>query len=213
MDIKLSKTDKKILLDSKDIYSLMQKILLKASPVHQNKEHFWILGLANNNKLLFVELISLGSVNRTIVEPMEVYNPAIRRRAVKIVLCHNHPSGSTKPSDEDFDITDRLIQVGQIINIPVVDHLIITTSSYLSFADVCLMKRLHKSIQYVPDYALAQKVRDVTTEEAEKEIVKIKKEVQQQMRHTAAKLRKFGLTAKQIAECTNLTIREVRHLK
>ncbi|MFK7798395.1 MAG: JAB domain-containing protein [Aureispira sp.] len=208
MNIKLSKADKKILIAPKDIYSVMQKILLQATPIHQNKEHFWILGLANNNKLLFVELVSLGSVNKTIVEPMEVYSPAIRQRAVKIVLCHNHPSGSLKPSEEDCDITDRLIQVGRIVNIPVVDHLIISTTSYLSFVEVSLMKCLKKSIQYVPNYALAQ----IMAERTEIQIAKIKEEAQKNTRSTAAKLKKLGLTAKEIAECTNLTIREVRSL-
>ena len=209
MNIKLSKADKKILLTPKDIYSVMQKILLQASPIHQNKEHFWVLGLANNNKLLFVELVSLGSVNKTIVEPMEVYSPAIGQRAVKIVLCHNHPSGELAPSDEDYDITDRLIQVGRIINIPVVDHLIISTTSYLSFVEVYLMKYLEKSIQYVPSYALAQ----IMSERAEVQIAQAKEEARQNLLGVAAKLKKHGLTAKQIAECTTLTIREVRGLK
>ena len=209
MEIKLSKADKKILLTTKDIYSLMQKILLQASSINQNKEHFWILGLANNNKLLFVELVSLGSVNRTIVEPMEVYSLAIRKRAVKIILCHNHPSGSTKPSEEDCNMTDRLIQVGRIVNIPVIEHLIISTSSYLSFVDVGLMDHLKKSIQYVPNYALAQ----IMAERAAVQIAKIREEALQNLLGVAAKLKEYDLTAKQIAECTNLTIKEVRSLK
>jgi DNA repair protein RadC len=209
MEIKLSKTDKKILLTPKDIYSVMQKILLQASPINQNKEHFWVLGLANNNKLLFVELVSLGSVNKTIVEPMEVYSLAIRKRAVKIILCHNHPSGSTKPSEEDWNITDRLIQVGRIVDIPVVEHLIISTTSYLSFADTGLINFLNKSIQYVPNYALAR----IMDERANAQIAKIRAEARQKLLGVAAKLKKYGLTAKQIAECTNLPIKEVRSLK
>ncbi|MFK7797009.1 MAG: JAB domain-containing protein [Aureispira sp.] len=213
MNIKLSKADKIPLLQPKDRYSIMQKILLQADKIKQNKEHFWVLGLASNNKLLFVELVSLGSVNKTIVEPMEVYSLAIRRRAVKIVLCHNHPSGTLKPSAEDYDITDRLIQVGLIVNLPVVDHLIISDTSYLSFEEIGLMEFLKKSIQYVPSYALAQRVQALIAESVEKQIARIKKEARQNMFRTAIQLKKHGLTAKEIAECTNLTVREVRSLK
>ncbi|MFK7798418.1 MAG: RadC family protein [Aureispira sp.] len=213
MNIKLSKADKILLLNPKDIYSVMQKILLQADQIKQNREHFWVLGLATNNKLLFVELVSLGSVNRTIVEPMEVYSLAIRQRAVKIVLCHNHPSGQLKPSEEDYNITDRLIQVGLIVNVPVVDHLIISDTGYLSFEDVGLMQFLRSSIQYVPKYALAQRVQAVIAESVEKQLAKIKEEAQQNMLSVAVYLKKRGLSAKEIAECTNLTIKEVRRLK
>jgi DNA repair protein RadC len=71
----------------------MQQILLREDKIDQNREHFWVIGLANNNRILFIELVSLGTVNRTLVEPMEVYSLALQKRAVKIILCHNHPSG------------------------------------------------------------------------------------------------------------------------
>lgn len=212
MNIKLSKADKKILLKSKDTYSVMQKILLQADKINQNKEHFWILGLATNNKLLFVELVSLGSVNRTIVEPMDVYSIAMHRRAVKIVLCHNHPSGSLQPSKEDYDITDRLIQGGLILNVPVVDHLIISTTSYVSFEDMGWMDILRDSIRHVPKYAFAQKVETKVSEWMEQQIAKTKEEARQHLLYIIAQLNKRGMSAKEIAQCTNLTVREVRRL-
>ncbi|WP_417800293.1 JAB domain-containing protein, partial [Tenacibaculum sp.] len=109
MDIKLTEQEKIKILNSDDIYGIMQKVLLRESKIDQNREHFWVIGLANNNRILFIELISLGTVNATLVEPMEVFSFALQKRAVKIILCHNHPSGELKPSEADKDISDRLI--------------------------------------------------------------------------------------------------------
>ena len=115
--------------------------------------------MAQNNRVLFIELISLGSINTTIVEPMEVFSFALQKRAVKIILVHNHPSGELKPSKADLDVTDRMIQVGKIVNTPVLDHLIISTESYMSFEEESLMEELAKSTKYVPHFALKQRLK------------------------------------------------------
>ena len=118
-----------------------------------------MVGLENNNRILFIELISLGSVNHTIAEPMEVFSLALQKRAVQIILVHNHPSGELLPSEPDKDITNRLIQVGKIVRTKVLDHLIITTESYVSFADLGLMKKLARSKKYVADYLIEEKLK------------------------------------------------------
>jgi DNA repair protein RadC len=137
----------------------MQQILLREHKIDQNREHFWVIGLENNNRILFIELISLGSVNSTIAEPMEVFSLALQKRAVKIILCHNHPSGELEASDLDRDITDRLIQVGKIVKTPVIDHLIISEQGFLSFDEAGLMSVLEKSTKYVPSYVLEEMIR------------------------------------------------------
>ncbi|CAA6826957.1 MAG: DNA repair protein RadC, partial [uncultured Aureispira sp.] len=154
MDIQLTDSEKIKILNSDDIYGIMQKILLREQKIDQNREHFWVIGLENNHRILFIELVSLGTVNQALVKPMEVFSLALQKRAVKIILCHNHPSGELKPSDADKDITDKLIQVGIIVNTPVLDHLIISTKSYLSFGDIGLFQELELSTKYVPPYKL-----------------------------------------------------------
>ncbi len=221
MNVNLSKADKIKLLNSKSIYSIMQKILLREEDIEQNKEHFWILGLANNNRLLFVELISLGSVNKTIVEPMEVYSMALQKRAVKIILCHNHPSGELKPSPEDQDITDRLIQVGLIVDLPVLDHLIISDISYLSFVDIGLMEELEKSIKYVPSYAVAQRIRAEMEALMEERIAEAKElatfiakeEERLKILAIATALKNSGMEVNAVAEYTGLTVKVVKAIK
>jgi DNA repair protein RadC len=123
--------------------------------------------------VLNIELVSLGSINKTIVEPMEVFSVPLQKRAVKIILVHNHPSGELKPSDSDKDITDNLIQAGRIMHVPVLDHLIISERSYYSFKDNGLLDQLEKSLKYVPAYEIKrryeEKAKQVGNEEGQKE--------------------------------------------
>jgi DNA repair protein RadC len=95
---------------------------LREEKIDHDGEHFWVVGLANNNRILFIELISLGAVNATIAEPMEVFSLAPQKRSVRIILVHNHPSGELMPSEADKDSTDRIFQVGRIVNLEVYDY-------------------------------------------------------------------------------------------
>jgi len=203
MDIELTQEERIKILNSDDIYGIMQKILLRESKIDQNREHFWVIGLENNNRILFIELISLGTVNKTLAEPMEVYSLALQKRAVKIILCHNHPSGELTPSDADKDITDKLIQVGLIVNTPVTDHLIITLNSYLSFKNIGLLEELEQSTKYVPKYELERRIKKEASE-----IAKRKEKIE-----IAKQLKRKGIDNETIAFSTGLTIEEVEKLK
>ncbi|WBX75339.1 JAB domain-containing protein [Tenacibaculum ovolyticum] len=203
MDIKLAEEEKIKILNSEDIYRIMQKILLRENKIDQNREHFWVIGLANNSRILFIELISLGSINKTIAEPMEVFSFALQKRAVRIILCHNHPSGELQPSEEDKNISDRLIQVGIIVNTEVLDHLIISDKNYLSFADTGLLNELKKSTKYVPKYVLEQQIRKEAVEIANnKKTVEIAKE-----------FKRNGVDNETIALSTGLSLMEIEKLK
>ncbi|TYA74031.1 JAB domain-containing protein [Seonamhaeicola marinus] len=203
MDIKLTEEERIKILNSDDIYGIMQKILLREDKIDQNREHFWVIGLETNNRILFIELISLGTVNKALAEPMEVFSLALQKRAVKIILCHNHPSGELKPSEADKDITDRLIQVGIIVDTEVIDHLIISNKSYLSFNDTGLLDELKKSTKYVPKYVLEQRFKKEATEIAnKKKTIEIVKE-----------LKRNGVDNETIALSTGLSIEEVEKLR
>lgn len=203
MNIKLTESEKIKVLNSDDMYGIMQKILLREQKIDQNREHFWVIGLENNNRILFIELISLGTVNKTLVEPMEVFSFALQKRAVNIILCHNHPSGELKPSEDDKDITDRLIQVGIIVDLKVIDHLIVSNKSYLSFKDIGLLEELEKSTKYVPPYVLAERIKKEATE-----IAKRKEKIE-----IAKSFKRSGIDNKTIAENTGLSIEEVEKLR
>ena len=184
MNIKLANKGKIQIQNSEDIYSVMQRILMREEKVDRGREHFWTISLDNSNKILNIELVSMGSFNATIVEPMEVFSVPLQKRAVHLVLVHNHPSGTLKPSDADKDITDRLIQVGRIMKVLVLDHLIITESSYYSFANSGLLDELSKSLKYVPAFeikkryekAALEKGKDKGKREGKKEMARLMKQ-------------------------------------
>lgn len=145
MNVRLTKEQKIKVLNSSDIYAVMQQILLRENKIRRNQEHFWVVGLSTKNKILFIELIGLGATNRVNADPPDVFRMAIYKLAVKIILVHNHPSGSTDLSQGDNEFTDRMLKVGKLINIEVLDHLIITEDNYASLADMGIIDQLKKS--------------------------------------------------------------------
>ncbi|PIT32709.1 JAB domain-containing protein [Snodgrassella alvi] len=159
MDIKLGKNDKRYIEGSDDVFSIMQRVLLRENKIDKEKEHFWIIGMNEAGYILYIELIALGSVKAVNIEPMNVYRVAVMKNATRVIAIHNHPSGRLVPSKADLDITDRLIQVGRILNIALVDHLIISTEAYESFRSMGIMADLEKSITYVPTYQVVEQIR------------------------------------------------------
>lgn len=99
------------------------------------KEHFIVATLNGAHSVISVKLITIGILNRTLIHPREVFREAIKDNAASIILVHNHPSGNVEPSEEDKNVTQRLTDAGDIIGIKVLDHLIISTKNYYSFAE------------------------------------------------------------------------------
>ena len=99
------------------------------------KEHFYCVLLNSKHRIIREVLVSIGSLNFSIVHPREVFSPAIRECAESLILVHNHPSGDSSPSREDFLVTKRLSDVGKMVGIEVLDHIIIANNHYLSFQE------------------------------------------------------------------------------
>ena len=145
MNVRLTKEQKIKVLNSADIYAIMQQVLLRENKIRRNQEHFWVVGLNHNNKILFVELIGLGASNRVNADPPDVFRMAIYKLASKLILVHNHPSGSHEVTDADITFTDHMLKVGKLIKVEVLDHLVITETNYTSFADQGVMDELQKN--------------------------------------------------------------------
>lgn len=99
------------------------------------EEHCYMLGLNNKGKLIGLFFISKGTVNMTCLNPREVFMRALLIGASSIALCHNHPSGDPEPSRQDMEMTKRFKEAGELLGIPVMDHIIIGGSSYYSFME------------------------------------------------------------------------------
>ncbi len=94
------------------------------------REHFTALYLNARNQLVHKELISIGTLNASLVHPREVFKPAIDCLAAGVVIAHNHPSGELDPSDDDMIVTKKLVRAGKILGIPLIDHVIITRNKW-----------------------------------------------------------------------------------
>lgn len=198
MNIRLKKEEQIKILGSDDIYAIMQKILLRENKIDRNREHLWTISLDNAHKILNIELVSMGSISKTIVEPMEVFSVPLQKRATTIILVHNHPSGEVQPSYADKDMTDRLIQCGIMLNVPVIDHLIITEKIYYSFTDSGLLEELGKSLRYVPDYKLKERMEN---------------EVKEAKLTMAKTMKAKGEPVEKIMEYTGLSKEKIRRIK
>lgn len=102
---------------------------------HLTQERFVCLFLNTKNQVLAQQVISIGSLNSSVVHPREVFKEAIRRSSASIICLHNHPSGDPTPSQEDIEVTKRLIRAGEIIGIDVLDHVIIGDGRFYSLKE------------------------------------------------------------------------------
>lgn len=102
----------------------------------RRQETFLCVSLSGAHEILGIRVVSVGTINRTIVHPREVFADPITDRAAAIIVAHNHPSGKLIPSEEDITLTKRLIEVGELLGIPVLDHLILSaTGDFVSLFD------------------------------------------------------------------------------
>ena len=125
-------TDKKkeIVTKSKDI-----ALFLQAQLEYKSHELFIAIYLNNANKIIHHEIISEGGMTGTVADPRIIIKKALAYNAVSIILCHNHPSGSLKPSKADESLTKKIQEAAQLFDIKVLDHIIVSNEGYYSFAD------------------------------------------------------------------------------
>jgi len=107
--------------------------------MNETKEMFITLHLDGKNRIMAMDLVSIGSLNQSIVHPREVFKTACLSNAAALILVHQHPSGDTTPSSEDITITRRIREAGEIMGIRVMDHIIVGDGEYLSFVERGLM--------------------------------------------------------------------------
>ena len=108
---------------------------LMPTMVSLQQENFVALFLNVKNQIIHQQTIFIGSLNASIVHPREIFRVAVKRAAASIIVAHNHPSGNPTPSREDIDVTERLVEAGQILGIEVLDHLIIGDHQFISMKE------------------------------------------------------------------------------
>ena len=122
--------DKPHIRSSKDAFELFRPVLEDLP-----HEEFWTIFLNRANRVIHRTRISSGGLHGTVVDARMILKQAIERLASSIILCHNHPSGNSKPSQADMDLTRRISESAAMLELKVLDHIIIAGKSYLSFSD------------------------------------------------------------------------------
>ncbi len=115
------------ILSAEDVWKLCTDIR------DSKREHFVAFYLDTQNRLIERQIISIGTLNVSLVHPREVFEPAIKLSAASIIVAHNHPSGDADPSPEDREVTKRLTEAGKILGVDLADHVIVSSKAFLSF--------------------------------------------------------------------------------
>ena len=115
--------------NAKDVYKYLEEFK------NQDREHFIVIGLDSKNKPCYREIVHIGTLNKTVIHPREVFKKAIMMSSNSLIIAHNHPSGDTAPSQEDIKVTNDLKKCGEILQINLLDHIIIGKDSYKSIID------------------------------------------------------------------------------
>lgn len=129
------KDKKNPIVTPQNVYDIVAELLEAEGKIDMDKEHVYVFHLDTQSRIKIVELVSLGSLNSSIVHPREVFTRAVIERSASIVLAHNHPSGNNEPSSADIDITDRINKAGNILGIKLQDHVICGKDTYYSFRE------------------------------------------------------------------------------
>jgi DNA repair protein RadC len=115
---------------------VIRDILAKESKIDREKEHFWTIGLDTQNRIKFVDLVSLGGLNQATVLAREAFRLAVIEGCEGVVFAHNHPSGDSKPSEADFKTTRAFVAAGHVLGVSVRDHVIVGKDFYSFFGRI-----------------------------------------------------------------------------
>jgi DNA repair protein RadC len=123
--------------EAQDVARVFQDLLRLEDRIDQDKEHFYVMHVNARQQVNLVELVAIGTLNHAEIHPRETFRRAVIESSYSIVITHNHPTGDVTPSDADMRVTTQLHKAGEILNIPLLDHIIFTAQkeTFFSFKD------------------------------------------------------------------------------
>lgn len=127
----------------KQVYNLVRSDIFS-----QKKEYLYVLSLDTRKRLISKDLVSVGTLNESLIHPREIYKLALLNSAASIILVHNHPSNAPEPSEEDVIITNRIFDAGVCLGVALIDHVIVTDTSYCSLKEQGVLVNLAKGGDY-----------------------------------------------------------------
>lgn len=140
MKIPVKKEWRKMLITEPEyVASIFREILKSEDQFDQDKEHVWVIGLNRRSGILYIDMVHLGTAGVCPAHPREIFRRAIAKGACSIIMAHNHPTGDPAFSQEDRKLTEQIAESGKIIGIRLLDHVVVCSDKYLSFAEIGLM--------------------------------------------------------------------------
>ena len=130
---RLAEVRSRVVKNAKDVLPFISFIAGK------RQEHFVAVNLNGGNRMLSTKVVTIGLLDQALVHPREVFSEAVKDRAAKLIVAHNHPAGGLVPSAEDIQITKNLLKASRILGIPLLDHIIVSEEGYMSFREEGLM--------------------------------------------------------------------------
>lgn len=118
-----------------DAVSVFQGLFAHEDKIDQDKEHFYVMHLNSRRHISLVELVAIGVLTDVRIHPRETFRRAVIEGSESIIVAHNHPSGDVTPSENDIKVTTLLFKAGEVLQIPLLDHIVFTKTSYFSFRD------------------------------------------------------------------------------
>jgi len=137
MKIKAKKVEIK---NPEDVFNIMKEVYRTNDEFDKDREQLYLMCVDARMNLLSLDLISLGTINESLISPREIYRTALSKNAVSVILIHNHPSGSSEPSEEDITATVRVKEAGNILGIALQDHIVIGDNNFTSMRALGLIK-------------------------------------------------------------------------
>ncbi len=123
----VTNTKNPVITGPKDIFTLLRKEFYG-----KTKEHLYLVSLDSRNKVISADLVSIGTLNESLIHAREVFRIALTKNAASVILVHNHPSGDPTPGNSDIEVTERMNSAGQILGIAVLDHVVVCNDSFAS---------------------------------------------------------------------------------
>ena len=204
-------------VDAYDLFGLMSVLLEQADKPDLTTKNLWVVALDRKESILNLELCAMGNYLTVVNEPADILGIPLQKKAFGIVLIHNSPTGNLTPSQQDIDLTDRLNQAAEIVNIKLLDHLIITENSFYGFKDNGLMDQIYKSAKYLSSHQIEEKYKkeindmakkmDAIKETAQREGINMGK-IEEKLAIAKAMI-KHGDTIEKVAKTTGLSLEQI----
>ena len=221
MHIKVENAENIKIQHPEDTYGIIRKIFYdRHHEVDLMKEHFWTISLNRALKILSIELVGIGCKDRFVADPGDVFRVPLYKSSSYIILAHNHPSGSLKPSETDLDFTNKLIKAGDILDINVIDHVIVTEKSFYSLEASGYIEQLRWDTKYAISSIYERKVakrmeqlkKEVEKEGKKRELAGIKKGKQEGYKEIIKRMLSKGKTVQEISEDIGIPVSDVQKL-